>query len=489
MFWLVACDSRPPDVVIVSIDTTRADRMSLYGGAAPTSPNLERIAARGVVFERAFAQGNESLYSHATMLTGRYASEVARPEYTTFGLPGDATTLAEALSAYGYATGAFTSGGHVVADYGFSQGFDTFQSVPPPRFGSFSDTVPAALAWLDSLPEDQPTFTFVHGYDAHAPYAKRGPFLHPFDVEGATPRLETLLQSPTAAELVHGRSYFPDRTVEDLRHAVGHPILGLDFYTKLVPREGERVETLTDREIEHLRSHYDAGVAYGDVWLGLLAAGLQARGRLDDTLLVVVSDHGEDLLEHGFANHRTTLADTVVHVPLVIVGPGFGRGERRGDLVELRDLVPTVLARVPGAMLPAGVAGRDLAGAPPVDAVFAEGVMDMVSVRTDRWKLVYRGAPLAVPDYADRLAAADLAGPQFQLYDLVADPGEHTPVRDPVAAGLRDRLVAWRRSLAVSDRTVGKVDPAVKAALREHGYWEPTPETGPPSGSRSPPPP
>jgi hypothetical protein len=108
--------------------------------------------------------------------------------------------------------------------------------------------------------------------------------------------------------------------------------------------------------------------------------------------------------------------------------------------------------------------------------VFAEGVMDMVSVRTDAWKLVYRGAPLAAPDYADRLAAADLAGPQFQLYDLAADPGEQHPTTNPVAATLRDRLVAWRRALRVSDGTVGRVDPAVKAALRDHGYWEPEPE-------------
>jgi arylsulfatase A-like enzyme len=485
LLHLSACaraPDRPPNLLLISIDTMRADRSSTYGYDRDTTPNLSALAARGVVFERAFAQGNESLFSHATLLTGRYPSEVARPVYREYGLPATALTLPEVLKLYGYDTAAFTSGGHVIGAFGFDQGFDTFETSPGLGFGSFFDTVPMALSWIDTRTSITPWFVFLHSYDAHAPYARPDPFWHLYDAAGATDRVDALLEDPLGVELVAGDRWFRDRAPQDIRHANGRPVLDTATYTGLTgPRPDERVETLTPGELAHIDAHYDAGIAYADMFLGHLLATLEARELLDDTLVVVVSDHGEDLLDHGFVNHRTALTDSTTHVPLVVSGPGFGRGERVRGLVDARDVVPTMLAAA-GAVAPAGLTGRALqevadGDAPMLDVVFAEGVMDMASARTPRWRLVYR-APLADPSYADTLAAEAIDGGRFTLYDSEADPAETTDVLEKnldVARDLRERMVTWRRSLKPGTFRLGPddVSPEVRAMLQARGYWDP----------------
>ena len=174
---LVACGGggrSPPNLLLVSLDTVRWDRTSL-AGSRDTTPNLAALAAAGTTWPNAWSVGNESIYSHAALLTGRYPSEVALPDYGSFSVPADLPTLATVLSAYGYSTGAFTGGGHVIADYGFDSGFQVFQTATgDSRAGSLFDAVPAALAWIRGE-EDTPWFAFVHGYDAHSPYVQRGP--------------------------------------------------------------------------------------------------------------------------------------------------------------------------------------------------------------------------------------------------------------------------------------------------------------------------
>ncbi|MSP55885.1 MAG: hypothetical protein EXR69_09825, partial [Myxococcales bacterium] len=438
------------------------------------TPNLAALARNGTSFAQAYAVGNESLYSHASILTGRYPSEVAVPDYASFSLPDGVPTLAGVLSAYGYATAAFTGGGHVIADFGFDNGFSSFNSAKgATRFGSLFDSVPLAVAWIRSQESREgtagsPWFAFVHGYDAHSPYVQRGPFLHPWGAQGGTPRMESLLADPLAIEQIRGRYWFRGRSPDDFVHAAGRHILGTDFYSlPAEPRDGETVETLTPDELGHVRDHYDAGLLYGDLWLGVLLAHVS----LSNTLVIVLADHGEDVLDHGFMNHRAGLWDTTTHVPLVVAGPGVGRGQVQATPVDLRRVFPTVLAAV-GAVLPAGVAAAPLDAGPPVATVFAEGVMDSVSARSAAGRLTIRAARLAVG--APDLAAVALTDPRvtFSLGDSDVDQPV-TPETREAAEVLRGAIVGWRSSLTLATAPGTPVPDSLRDALRSRGYWTP----------------
>ena len=463
--------SGPPNLLLVSMDTVRYDHTSL-GGKRDTTPNLAKLAKLGTTWTRAYSVGNESLYSHAALLTGRYPSEIALPDYGSYGVPATAQTIGKVLQAYGYSTGAFTGGGHIVADFGFDQGFQVFEAASgATRFGSFFDSVPRAERWI-AAQSGHPWFAFVHGYDAHSPYVQRGPFHHPWGTTGATDLVEALAADPLAVEQLRGNLFFPDRKPADFVHAAGRTVLGTDFYTlPAEPGPDERVVKLSDAEVAHLRDHYDSGLLYGDFWLGELLAHVD----LTTTLVVVVADHGEDLLDHGYMNHRTGLFDSCTHVPLVAWGPGFEGGGAVDGLVDARDVAHTILS-VAGATPPAGSAGRDLrevrTGASPVEAVFAEGVMDMITVRTATHRLVYKEASLLEKDYVATLAATPPDSPHFELYDLTTDPREQTDVHlaDPATTTtLRDALVAWRKSIRVGTNAIApdQVSPEVLADLRK----------------------
>jgi arylsulfatase A-like enzyme len=463
------------------MDTVRFDRTSL-GGDRDTTPNLAALAAEGTSWSRAFSVGNESLFSHAALFTGRYPSEIAPPDYQRFAIPKGEATLASALKAYGYDTAAFTGGGHVVAAFGFDAGFDEWNEAPGEMsFGSFYDSVPDALAYMRGHGE-RPWFVFVHGYDAHSPYAQPGPFGHQWSPEAA-PTREALLSDPLALEQLRGDLYFPDRSPTDFVHAAGRTMLSTDFYRlPATPAPGERTETLSPAEIQHLRDHYDNGVSYADHWLGVLLSEVN----LDDTLVIVVSDHGEDLLDHGFVNHRAGLWDSTLHVPLVAAGPGIPVGGKEDGLVDLRSVSPTLLLAA-GAEVPSGAVAPALQTKPAAEAVFAEGVMDMISVRDARGRLCL--SAVGALNGAPELASRPLGGGDFSYFlepspaDQLSDRGVQQNAND-----LRGRLLQWRSGL----RTAGpSADAPGRAALLERlkgeGYF--TPGAPPPPGQAPPLPP
>ena len=453
---LLACAGPPasPNILLVSMDTVRFDRTSL-GGDRDTSPNLAALAAAGVSFSQAYAVGNESLYSHAALFTGLYPSEVAVPDYGSFALPRKGpATLAEALTAYGYRTAAFTGGGHVVEGFGFDRGFGRFEAGGgEDEFASFYDSVPPAVAWMREQ-GDAPWFCFVHGYDAHSPYVQRGPMRHPWGSSGATARVERLLANPLAVEQLRFDTWFVDRTPQDFTHASGRRVLSTDFYRlPAVPGPEERVERLTSEERRHVQDHYDSGVANGDLWLGQLLAHVD----LDRTLVIVVADHGEDLLDHGWMNHRAGLWDSTLHVPLVVAGPGFPPSPPHEGLVDLRSVLPTALAAV-GAALPAGVTAPPLQDRPVAAAVFAEGVMDGVTVRTSEARL----------DMDDvRLAAG------FQSNDGTFYLDDQPAPADARAAPLREAILRWRQGLAPAAASGAPIPEGLREALHDRGYWTP----------------
>jgi arylsulfatase A-like enzyme len=464
-----------PNLILVSIDGMRADRAGFEGVAPSPTPTLDRLSADGLRCAVALSESNESLFSHAALLTGRHVSELGRPNYRHFTLPDEALLLPEVLGLYGYSTAAFVAGGHVKGAYGFNQGFSVYNDEHD--FGAFYDTVPPALAWIDDTAL-APWFVFLHGYDAHRPYQHAGLFNHVFgaDYDGD---IDSIIDRRGVERILDGVFYadFPHRHF--WHEEVGEPILDPDGYARLrawaADHEGR---ALTDADQQHLRDHYDSGLLAADLQLGRLEGFLRATSRWDDTLLLITSDHGEDLGDHGLYNHRSSLTDSTTRVPLLVVGgalPESLRGSVLPGPCSALDVVPTLLSAA-GATPPAGLGGQDLLAEPAGhDFIIQEGVLPMLAVRSATHRLVVQGLPIDSPLLQLMVQAAPIEAPTFTLYDLRVDPGEQRDVRaaqPEVALVLRAALLGWLKERQASEHLgTPQLDPEFEAMLRSRGYW------------------
>ena len=341
---LVAAQSPPPpNVLLVTIDTVRADHIGAYGYTKGSTPTLDRLAREGVRFADATSQAPLTGPAHAALLTGTYPARFGVRDNATTAVPASATTLAELFKARGYQTGAFIGAFIVGAQYGFGQGFDQFDD----RFARFSDAdklnarrpggevTDAAVKWLEASGR-QPTFTWVHLYDAHGPYDSPAPYRAKF---AAAP--------------------------------------------------------------------YDGAIAYVDACIGRLVAALEKSGSLDRTIVAVVADHGESLGEHGEKEHGLFLYDAVLHVPWILRLPGRAHaGAVVATQVRSIDVMPTI-AVLAGAPAPSGIDGESVVPEidgrarrdPPLS--YAEsfygrlhfGLSELKSLRVGDWK--YIDAPRA----------------------------------------------------------------------------------------------
>ncbi len=322
---LPSAPPQAPNVLLLVLDTVRAFNLSAYGYRLPTTPALEVLAGRGARFARAYSTAPWTLPSHASMFTGRWAHETPASWQTP--LDGTDSTLAEALAARGYRTGAVVANLAYTSRWtGLDRGFAHYsahevslaqilrtgaftqklyntaplKSLLPPAWRDYRrktgrEVNDALLAWLDRTP-GHPFFAFLNYLDAHEPYLPRAPFDSAFAAASYPPL-------PPAA---HGGEYKDDR-----------------------PRE---------------MRPYDQAIAYLDAEIGRLLGGLAERGLLENTLVIVTSDHGEEFGEHGVYGHGHTLYQAALAVPLILVWPGKVPG---GIVVEartsLRDLPATVL--------------------------------------------------------------------------------------------------------------------------------------------------
>jgi len=432
---LAACggpEPRPRNLLLVTLDTTRADHLTPYGYDRPTSPALAALAEDAIVFDHAFAQETNTNPSHASMFTGLYPHHHGNRENGQVLAP-ERLTLARILHAAGFRTAAFISGFTMTSRAtGFERGFELYEDrLEAPR-RSGAETVDRALAWLGrrgegGIREGERFFLFVHLFDAHGPYQ---------------PPAETaaLFQSPEPGPL-------------------------LDEIPSFQLRRDE-----AGREIRHLNPYldaYDGALRYQDEQLGRLLAAVD----LDETLVVVLADHGETLGErHWDLGHGGQVFDEQIRIPWLIAGPGLAPG-RVGAMVETVDLLPTVLEalelKAPDrpldgrSLMPLLRTGSEVAasGEPFRRAVFAsaraesrrhadrgyelDGGRRIVAVRTARHKLIlYPG----------------LAGDYRELYDLSADPGEKENClagAPELAATLEKVLGAW---LAGAPREVAMPD-------------------------------
>jgi arylsulfatase A-like enzyme len=418
----------PRAVVVVDLDTLRADRLGAYGNPRPTSPHLDAFARGATRFEWAFAQAPYTLPSQVSIVTSLYPHThgVVR-EKDRMGT--EAATLAEAFRAAGWRTAAFVDGGYVSAPYGFDQGFETF--VDFQRAGVAASEAKVA-AWLAEH-AGEPFLLFVHTYDTHTPYAPPEPFRSRFAAMAPAP---TPGFEPTSEAL------------EAIRASQWTPPL----------------ERLEPHDLEYARALYDGEIAFVDAWFGRLVRQLEELGVAERAVVAVISDHGEEFQEHGSLLHEK-LYTTVTRVPWLIRTPGGVAGQVVAEPVETVDLMPTLL-ELAGVPSPPGLEGRSLAatvrgGAPP-------------GPRTGLAHSPFWGEQRAIVE-GDLHLVLTLDAARMELFDYRTDPLE---LVDLAASRAREaeRLVRAMRARTSAlpgtpvARGLAARTPEVDATLRALGY-------------------
>ncbi|MCH9649126.1 MAG: sulfatase [Deltaproteobacteria bacterium] len=391
-----------PNVLLIVIDTLRADHLSCYGYERPTTPRIDALLAkRGAVVEQAYAQAPWTLPSVISLVTGRYPTELLSEEVTGFELPPSEPSLGELLLQEGYETAAFYGNPALHEGTGFGRGFKTFFA-PPAAFDWFErhadDLQHRLLPWVRAH-KQQPFFLYAHYLDPHDPYDND--------------------------DVVDGRSvYGKDYQGEITGHQV-HSVYG-----------GTVDLADPQADVEQLRALYDSELTYVDKYVGEL---LEALGPevLSNTLVILTSDHGEELFDHGGWKHGQSLYDEQIRVPfLVRWDDRVEAGRRLAGPVELLDVVPTVLAAT-GTEGEASYQGINLlpalAGEGPVPrrTAFSQhlsfGPLRAAAV-LDGYKLVLfnrREAFEPMDDFQAYLNAKDLERfDDVELYDLRRDPNE-----------------------------------------------------------------
>jgi arylsulfatase A-like enzyme len=368
-----------PNLLLISIDTLRADRLSVYGYGRPVSPRLDELAREAVVFDRFFYNGGGTLPSHMTMMTSLHPATHSIGPESAKTLEPERQTLAETLAAAGYATAAFTGGGWVAAKFGFDQGFDRYEESDL----GFAASIPEAQRWLEQVPRDRPFFLFLHSYDVHSAW-NRLPYDCPGDAE-----LEFVRARPAGFDGCRDGECASGLLAEaNVRVRAGAARLDQQF---------------TPEELAFVSDLYDGCVHWTDARLGELFDALRTDGRWAETTVVVLSDHGEEFGEHGQMLHDQGGYEEIAHIPWILKLPG-GRaaGRRVGGLAAMVDVMPTLLDTV-ALRPPAGVQGRSLLRA------IAEG-------RTSR-PAVHMYSVL-------RTASHKYFSDEHRLFDLAADPRE-----------------------------------------------------------------
>lgn len=359
------------NLVFISVNVLRADKLGAYGYPRNVTPNLDALAKDGFVFENAFSQSGWTLPSYASLMTSLYP-HVHGVEYRTRMLPDSSLTLAEILQIYGYNTGAFVSGNIDSGSYhGLSQGFEVFENIPGRDFKRLalkeSPRISSAKKWiLQNESFKEPFFLFLESDDLHCPYGPSYP------------------NNPFLNESSFG-------------------VLNSSQVNSFCDKE-YLATNITQGDVGVLNALYDWRLAREDADIGRLIGFLDKKNVLNRTLIVFFSPHGEEFYDHGFVGHQI-LYDTVLRVPLIIRVPNKKGGRRTGELVQLIDVMPTVLELLgipinhqgQGKSAAAFIRGEKWAGN---DYVFAEqedvfrksspSPVFKWSVRSKNWKLVQR---------------------------------------------------------------------------------------------------
>ncbi len=424
---------RPRNVILIVIDTLRADRLSAFGYGRPTSPSLVAFARHAVRFDAARSQAACTFPSVNSILTSRWPAAFLGQPNQALGIPPGIPSLAEILQAHGFHTVAVSASAVVRKSPsrfnpggGFARGFDVFHEDCVWQPASCVNAA-AAKHLRQPVHGDKPLFLYLHYIDPHGPY-----------------------QPPPT-----WRRRFATGAPEKEWVRKGNPNPIGDWLYKGKPNPG-----FTPQDLQHLKDLYDEEIGFVDSQLGALFGRLRRSGLLKSSLVILAADHGEEFLEHGDVKHCRNLFDTSLHVPLVVRVPATPPRVVASPVQNL-DLVPTVLdylgingvGKFEGRSLRAEIEGVE-GNAPPEIQYALQG--SLRSAADGRYKLI-----------------EDLAGGPQALYDLKADPGETKNVlaaERRAYAPLRDGLAKW---LAKSEgKGTADASRAAQEKLRSLGYIE-----------------
>jgi arylsulfatase A-like enzyme/thioredoxin-like negative regulator of GroEL len=394
---------KPTNIVLITLDTVRADHLHCYGNAKIKTPTIDALANSGVLFEKASAQAPLTLPSHASMFTGTNPNVHHVRDTGGFVLQPSTVTMATILRKHGWNTAAFVSAVVLKRAFGFNQGFSVYDDRMPGGSGgegamrNAGITVDHALAWLNAQPAQstKPFFVWLHFYDAHQPYV------------------------PPPAEF---QRQYPGDT-------------------------------------------YDAEIAYMDQQLGRFVNAVKKKSPAQNTLFVVLSDHGEGLGQHGEYQHGIFLYDSTVRIAWVMAGPGVPAGVRVSQQARTIDLLPTVLDLLGGKASPA-VQGTSL-----VPAFTGKPVATEYSYEETMYpKFIMNWAPLRGIHTDDWMY---VRAPKPELYDLKNDPAELHNVIDAHPKEYRE--LDKQLKLLIGNNGMEKVvsqqmDPQTMERLRSLGY-------------------
>ena len=404
-----------PNIILITMDTVRADHLSLYNYRRDTTPNLDALAAASTVFDRAIAGGNITLLGHTAIFTGKYAaSALELNPYRQVGVASKVPTLPEFLLENGYNTAAVVANfGTLQHAIGFDRGFEFFDNRMPLRIAhswkdyelhtgmreiwnrftctaeverisrTAADINNVAFQVLDhSVASGRPFFLFLNYMDAHWPYLPPAPF----------------------------DSRYPGKDCSSTNMDAQYQQTAMNLRKGMKPSK---------HELEEYVSQYDGGIAYIDSKIGELVHRLQRMGVYSNTMIVVTADHGEAMATHGFLGHRYTLYQGEVRVPLLIKYPGNSRRNDVNALVSHVDILPTVLD-VAGIASPASIHGHSLRNDPPAPdrEVISESLarisFDDESRSSHNIRAIFDGS-LKIIRFGASLP---------ELYDLSVDPNE-----------------------------------------------------------------
>ncbi len=411
-------------MIFISLDTTRADHLGFYGSPNVQTPNLDRLAAESIVLDDFMTVVPTTLASHTSLFTGKYAHSHGTPR-NGFVVNDQNVMLAELLRERGFATAGFIGSFALESRFNFAQGFDHYDETFERMAGehgrqqserSAESVTRAVIDYLDRAPAADHRFLFVHYFDAHALYEAPAPYDTLYD-----PR---------------GRRELP----------------GWRAVSEATTRRVGRRTSVADR----MSRQYAAEITYMDHHIGKLVDALRERRILDESLLVITSDHGENHWDHAvsFDHGWSTYQSTIRAVGVVRLPNAEGAGTRIEALVANIDMLPTVLAYL-GIAEPPGIDGAaiGLTDPPQVDperARFCQATKPPRAETDPRWANITKARCIRQGKY--KLVQIPYLNRE-ELYDLDRDPGEQDDLLaaesqeiDSVASGLRARLEAWAAS-------------------------------------------
>ena len=419
----------PPNILVLLIDALRADRLHDYGYFRNTNPNLAKFGKNGIRFTKAYSHSSHTKISVASIFTGLIppAHKVRRAampskenvkEILSDVLSSSFMTLSEVLSNGGYHTVAFVTNPHLRAFLGFDQGFNDYKYVPYSEFRA-KDINSEVMSWIKSCP-GRPFFMYIHYMDVHAPYDPPNEYRHLYTEEKNLNPIQT---------------------------------------------DGPWNAKISEEEIKYTEALYDAQINYWDDCFQVLVNNIRENGELENTLIIILADHGEEFYDHGGFGQGYTLYEEELLVPLYMVFDGFiPPNQTRTDSVQLIDIFPTICHFARATTNNAFFQGNNLFHSKNKEShldrvIYAETYRGKTprSVQTEKYKLIYNSAL-----------------ENFEFYDIFKDPKEKHNIYEqnhPLATELKVtlfELMSFGEKGPASESK--KLDPKTIKELRSLGY-------------------